>query len=63
MKQVRRIWTNASKKAHTITARDGSWTTGVIQPGASGSAIITKPGTYEYICTDHTWSIGQLIVE
>lgn len=54
---------NASKKAHTISARDGSWTTGTIQPGATGSAIVSKAGTFEYICTDHPWTIGQLIVE
>ena len=54
---------NSSKKPHTIAARDGSWSTGVIQPGASGSATVTKPGTYEYICTEHPWSIGQVIVE
>lgn len=56
-------WTNSSKVSHTIVARDGSWTTGAIQPGAFGSATIAKPGTYEYICKDHPWSIGQLIVE
>jgi quinohemoprotein ethanol dehydrogenase len=54
---------NTSKVSHTIAARDGSWSTGVIQPGASGSATITKPGTYEYTCTEHPWTIGQLIVE
>ena len=56
-------WTNTSKQRHTITARDGSWTTGVIEPGASGAASITRPGTYEYICKDHPWSMGQIIVE
>jgi quinohemoprotein ethanol dehydrogenase len=54
---------NTSTKPHTIAARDGSWTTGPIPPGASGSVTVAKPGTYEYICTDHPWSIGQLIVE
>jgi plastocyanin len=54
---------NTSKVSHAIAARDGSWSTGVIQPGASGSATITKPGTYEYTCTQHPWTIGQLIVE
>ena len=54
---------NTSKVSHTIAARDGSWSTGVIQPGASGSATITKPGSYEYTCTQHPWTIGQLIVE
>ncbi len=56
-------FTNTSKKPHTVTARDGSWTTGVIQPGASSSATIAKPGTYDYVCADHPWSIGQVIVE
>ena len=56
-------WKNTSTRPHTIAARDQSWTTGVIQPGTTGSAIIAKPGTYEYICTDHPWTIGQLIVE
>jgi len=56
-------WKNASMRPHTIVARDGSWTTGVIQPGATGSVTIPKAGTYEYICQDHPWSIGQLILE
>ena len=56
-------WTNKSTLSHTIVARDGSWTTGAIQPGASGTATIAKAGTYEYICKDHPWSIGQLTVD
>src|SRR5262249_11620022 len=56
-------WTNTTGLPHTMAARDGSWTTGVIQPGASGTATINRPGTYEYICKDHPWSIGQLLVE
>jgi alcohol dehydrogenase (cytochrome c) len=56
-------WTNTTKQAHRLAARDGSWATGRIEPGTSGTVTIPKPGTYEYICTDHPWSIGQLIVE
>jgi alcohol dehydrogenase (cytochrome c) len=56
-------WTNKSTMPHTVSARDGSWTTGEIKPGGSGSATIAKAGTYEYICTEHPWTIGQLIVE
>jgi plastocyanin len=56
-------WKNTSKLVHTIAARDGSWTTGAIQPGATGTAAVMKPGTYEYTCKDHPWSVGQLIVE
>ena len=54
---------NSSKLSHTIAARDGSWSTGPIKPGEWRSATIAKPGTYEYTCTEHPWSIGQLIVE
>jgi quinohemoprotein ethanol dehydrogenase len=56
-------WRNTSKKPHTLTARDGSWSTGTIEPGSSGTATITKAGTYEYICKEHPWTIGQLIID
>ena len=54
---------NISTMTHAIQARDGSWKTGPIQPGSTGTMTVSKPGTYEYICVDHPWSIGQLIVE
>lgn len=54
---------NTSALAHTIVARDGSWTTGTVQPGAEGSATPGKPGTYEYFCKEHPWSMGRLVVE
>jgi len=56
-------WNNASGQRHTIVARDGSWTTGAIEPGESGSARMARSGTYEYICKDHPWSMGQVLVE
>ena len=56
-------WTNSGKEVHDASARDGSWTTGPIQPGKSATVKFDKPGTYIYICKDHPWSIGQLIVE
>jgi plastocyanin len=56
-------WTNTSKVAHTLAARDGSWATGAIKPGESGSVTIGKAGTYEYICKEHPWTIGQVVVQ
>jgi len=56
-------FTNTSKVSHTVAARDGSWRAGPIKPGESASVAVTRPGAYEYICTDHPWTIGQLIVE
>jgi alcohol dehydrogenase (cytochrome c) len=54
---------NTGDRRHTIAARDGSWTTGPIEPGASAIVTIARPGENEYVCTDHLWSLGQLIVE
>jgi PQQ-dependent dehydrogenase (methanol/ethanol family) len=56
-------FTNTSTIAHTIQARDLSWRVGPIKPGETGTVTIAKAGTYEYICVDHPWTIGQLIVE
>jgi quinohemoprotein ethanol dehydrogenase len=56
-------FTNTSKISHAMAARDGSWKSGPIKPGESATVTVTKPGTYEYTCTDHPWTIGQLIVE
>jgi alcohol dehydrogenase (cytochrome c) len=56
-------FSNTSNVAHTIRARDGSWTSGTIAPGQSATVTVGKPGTYEYVCQEHPWSIGQLIVQ
>jgi plastocyanin len=56
-------WTNTGRMAHTMTARGGAWSTGSIKPGESATLSFDQPGTYTYICKEHPWSIGQLIVE
>ncbi len=56
-------WTNNGKEAHDIAARDGSWTTGPVQPGQSATVKFDKPGDYTYVDKDHPWMIGQLIVD
>jgi PQQ-dependent dehydrogenase (methanol/ethanol family) len=55
-------WINNGVEIHTISAQDGSWTTGPIHPGAMGVLTISSPGRHTYICRDHPWSYGQLIV-
>jgi len=54
---------NNGRAAHTLAARDGSWTTGPIKPGESATVTMAKPGEYAYVCSDHLWSMGQLIVQ
>jgi alcohol dehydrogenase (cytochrome c) len=56
-------WTNTGRAAHTVAARDGSWSTKRIEPGSQMSLTFDKPGEYTYVCKEHPWSIAQLIVD
>jgi len=55
-------WRNNSRSIHTVIAEDGSWTTGPLSDGAVGAKVFDKPGTYTYVCRDHPWAYGQIIV-
>lgn len=54
---------NEGKVAHELTAADGSWSTGPIGPGKSASLRIDRPGSHTYVCKDHPWTIGEIVVE
>jgi alcohol dehydrogenase (cytochrome c) len=54
---------NTTTRPRTIAARDGSWATSTIAPGAAATVTVAKAGTYEYVCKERPWSYGQLIVE
>ena len=56
-------WRNNGRMVHTIVATDGSWTTGPLQTGDVGGVTFDKPGTYTYVCREHPWAYGQVIVE
>jgi alcohol dehydrogenase (cytochrome c) len=56
-------WRNNSRMVHTIVAQDGSWTTGPLSDGAVGGKVFDKAGMYTYICKEHPWAYGQVIVE
>lgn len=56
-------WTNPTDLTHANAARDGSCRTGAIAPGGSGAVTLDGAGEHEYICTEHPWTIGQLVVE
>ncbi len=47
------LWTNDDPLQHTVTADDGSFDSGLIDPGATFSQTFTAPGTYQYYCTPH----------
>jgi plastocyanin len=46
-------WHNSGKEPHTATADDGSFDTGTINSGGSGSHTFDSAGTFSYICTIH----------
>jgi plastocyanin len=55
-------WTNNDSASHTATATDGSWDTGNLDTGASGSITFDTPGTYTYVCAYHPSMTGTIIV-
>jgi plastocyanin len=59
-------WSNAGKAAHTVTADDGSWESGDLQPGDEFDQTFDRAGIYPYYCRYHgspgTGMIGTVVV-
>jgi plastocyanin len=51
-------WSNDGQSAHTVTANDGSFDSGNLDPGQSFNHTFTEPGTFAYFCEYHR-SLGQ----
>jgi plastocyanin len=47
------LWTNSDPFQHTVTADDGSYDSGLIDPGGTFSQEFDAPGTYQYYCQPH----------
>ncbi len=60
---TRVTWVNNGAVAHTIQELNGPWTTGRLSPGALGFVAFPKPGRYTYVCKEHPWAYGQIIVQ
>lgn len=56
------LFVNNGNMRHEIIALDGSWGTGPLDPTEQAWITFSKPGEYTYICKDHPWSYGQIIV-
>ena len=56
------LFVNNGNMRHEIIALDGSWGTGPLDPNEQVWISFSKPGEYTYICKDHPWSYGQIIV-
>ncbi len=56
------VWVNGDPVAHTSTADDGGWHSGLIQPGGRWARTFDRPGTYPYHCTPHPFMKGVVLV-
>lgn len=55
--------TNNDSAPHTVTADDGSFDSGTIQPGATGTVTLSKAGTVTYHCSIHPSMKGTIVVQ
>ena len=56
-------FTNNGEMARTVSARDGSWSTGRLEPGQWAFITFDEPGTFLYHCEEHPWAVGEIIVD
>lgn len=55
-------WDNEDIVAHTATSKAGGFDV-IVPPGAKGSTVVAKLGTFAYTCRFHPNMNGQLIVK
>src|SRR5215218_6641432 len=55
-------WTNTGNRPHTVTADDGSFDSGRLDPGEQFSQTFDQPGTYTYHCGFHPEMQGTIVV-
>jgi LPXTG-motif cell wall-anchored protein len=55
-------WTNDGPSAHSATAPDGSFDTGIFPAGESRSHTFDEAGSFSYICTPHANMHGTIVV-
>lgn len=62
------LWTNDDPMQHSVTADDGSFDSGMIDPGGTFSMEFDTPGTFAYYCQPHgaaggTGMAGIIVVD
>jgi plastocyanin len=55
-------WTNAGSRPHTVTADDGAFDSGRLDPGEQFSHTFDQPGTFTYHCGFHPDMQGSIVV-
>jgi plastocyanin len=59
---TRVTWSNADPAAHTVTARDGAFDSGTLDPGSGFETTFAEPGTFAYFCQIHPTMRGSVRV-
>lgn len=55
---------NVDGTPHTMTAKNGSFDTGIIGGGAATTLTMpTEPGTYQYFCSLHPSMVAEITVQ
>jgi plastocyanin len=55
-------WTNNGQVTHTVSAEDGSFDSGSIEPGERRSITFSRAGTFPFHCTPHPFMRGVIVV-
>ncbi len=56
------MWTNNGQVMHTVTAQDGSFDSGPIEPGQRRAITFSRAGTFPFHCTPHPFMRGVIVV-
>ena len=56
-------WTNEGTAAHTVTADNGEFDSGQLDPGKTFSQTFTTAGTFTYHCQNHPSMTGTVVVK
>jgi plastocyanin len=55
-------WNNNGPTPHSATANDGSFDTGILKKGQSGSHTFNQAGTFSYFCKPHPFMKATVVV-
>jgi plastocyanin len=55
-------WSNAGEETHSVTASDGSFDSGDLDPSEGFSWYFDQPGSFQYTCVEHPWMAGTIEV-
>jgi plastocyanin len=56
------VWSNVSARTHTVTAYDGTFDSGHLDPGRRFAVTFAQPGAFQYHCTIHPSIAGEIDV-